>query len=396
MTDSTATTSTFLSPGKILFGRGSSAELGPLLAETSASASCALLAVDAALVESSQVKDIQRVLAANRIETVLVSDFGPELTVEQVGGASLEARGAGCDVVIGVGGGSVLDAAKVIAVLIGNPDLAPDALDAFGSAPRRSPLVLLPTTCGTGAEVTRVSMISVAGHKKVVVGDILIPDAAILDPGFLDGLPGGVVGSTGMDALAHAVESVMSTTRSQMSQLVAFEAMRVIVSSLRPAHEGDRDARERMQWGSHLAGLALNAGVVIGHSLAYSAARMNPMPHGTSCALALPYAMAYNQRLPDGLGSRVASTLTAGSSSELSDAAATVQDLARGVGQPTNLDEASIPAGSEPAMAQICVNDYPRPNNPEVMELDKIERLVTTMRNGDLTESFAVTANGGN
>lgn len=396
MTDSTGTTSTFLSPGKILFGRGSSAKLGELLAGSSQPLSRVLLAVDAALLELSQVKEIQRVLAEAGIDSVLVSDFGPELTVEQVGRAGLEARRASCDVVIGVGGGSVLDAAKVIAVLIGTSELAPEDLDAVGSATRRSPLLLLPTTCGTGAEVTRVSMVSVADHKKIVVGDILIPDAAILDPGFLDGLPAGVVGSTGMDALAHAIESVMSSTRSQMSQLAAFEAMRVIMANLRPAFEGDVEARERMQWGSHLAGLALNAGVVIGHSLAYSAARLNPMPHGTSCALALPYAMAYNRRLPDALASRIASTITAGPSSEFREAAEAVQGLARAVGQPTNLNEADIPVGSESAMAQICVNDYPRPNNPVSMELESVERLVMTMRNGDLTDSFSVMANGGN
>lgn len=395
MTASTESISTFLSPPKVMSGRASSLEIGRITAGGSASVSRVLLAVDPALVELGLADGVQKALADADIGFSLVSAFGPELTVEQVDSAVRIARDEGCEAVVGVGGGSVLDAAKVIAVLIENRDMAPDDLDAVGSANSRSPLSLLPTTCGTGSEVTRVSMVSVGNHKRIVVGDVLIPDIAILDPSFLDSLPSGVVGSTGMDALAHAVESVMSTTRSAMTQLVAFEAMTIITAHLRSAHEGDRHSREQMQWASHLAGLALNAGVVIGHSLAYSAARLKPMPHGTSCALALPYAIAYNRRLPDALAKRLASTITAGASTDLYDAAEAVVQLARDVGQPTNLDEAGVPPDSEAEIARICVTDYPRPTNPEGITAESVERLVMTMRDGDLSGSFAVMGNVG-
>jgi alcohol dehydrogenase class IV len=383
--------STFRCPPVVVTGRHSTRQAGDRLRALVGKPAGVLLAVDPALLDLGLAAPIQEAVADAGFRAIVASDFGPELTADQVNAAADNARLAGCEVVVGVGGGSVLDAAKLIAMLVRNPGPVEARTGQLEPAAVRAPLILVPTTVGTGAEVTRISMVTIEGEKRIVSGDSLIPDIAILDPICVEQLPSGVVGSTGMDALAHAVESIMSLARSAMTEILAFRAIEVILDRLEVAYDGDPAARGDMLWGAHLAGLALNAGVVLGHSLAYSAARLKPMAHGTSCALALPYTLAYNQHLAGPLAERLALALTRGASTRLADAAEVVQSIAENVDQPTNLNAALIPEGAEPEMARICVENYPRPNNPEAMTLERVTRLVETMRIGDLSAAFAVT-----
>lgn len=382
---------TFLAPPAVLDGRSSTMAVGARLRTLVGGPRAVLVAADRFVRDVPAFDDLLTSLTSAGLEPVVSSDFGPELTAEQVDAAFDTARSARCAAVVGVGGGSVLDAAKMIAVLLFHSGSAREYLGTLASNVRRVPLVLAPTTVGTGAEVTRVSMVSVDGIKKIVAGDVLVPDLAVLDAAFVDGLPPTVIGSTGMDALAHAVEAVMSTARSATTEVLSFAAITSIVANLKAAYEGDHDARESMLTAAHLAGLSLNAGVVLGHSLAYSAARIRPMPHGTSCALALPYVLAYNQNLEAGLAARLASELTSGASIELEDAARAVSELARAVGQPTTLSEAGLPDDAVDEMARVCVGDYPRPTNPEPITLALVTQLVESMRTGDLTAAFAIT-----
>ncbi len=234
-------------------------------------------------------------------------------------------------------------------------------------------------------------MITIDGEKRVSSCRSFVPELVVLDPGFVDGLPASVKGSTGMDALAHATESVMSTTSSPITELHAFEAIRIIVADLPAAYDGDIEATGRVQWAAYLAGLALNAGVVLGHSLAYAINHEKPLPHGTTCAVALPYCIAYNQHLEPRLATALARALTQGASEDLKFAAETVKALAQRVGQPTDLEEAGVPAGTEDAMATRCVEVYPRPTNPEPMDKARVRNLIDAMRAGDLRLAFAVT-----
>jgi alcohol dehydrogenase len=383
--------STFLCPPVVVTGRHSIRQVGDRLLTLVGKPGSVLLAVDPALLDLGLAAPAQEALADAGFRAIVASDFGPELTADQVNAAASTARLAGCEVVAGIGGGSVLDAAKLIAMLVRNPGPVEERIGQLDPATARAPLALAPTTVGTGAEVTRIAMVTVEGEKRIVGGDSLIPDVAILDPVCVELLPPAIVGSTGMDALAHAVESIMSLAKSAMTETLAFRSIELIRDRLEVAYDGDAAARGDMLWGAHLAGLALNAGVVLGHSLAYSAARLKPMAHGTSCALALPYALAYNQHLADPLAERLALALTRGTSARLADAAQAVQSIAENVGQPTNLSAALIPEGAEAEMARICVENYPRPNNPETMTLERVTRLVETMRLGDLSAAFAVT-----
>jgi alcohol dehydrogenase class IV len=350
-----------------------------------------LLAVDQFLVQTGLSEVVVSALREAGLESVVVSDFGPELVAEQIDAATEIARTAGCVAVVGVGGGTVLDAAKMIALLLTNAATVRDHLGQLAPAVHRVPLALIPTTVGTGAEVTRISMVSVDGSKKIIAAEVLIPDLAILDPIFVENLPPQVVGATGMDALAHAVESIMSLSSTPLTEAAAYAAIDILGEHLAAAYDGNVEARGHLLVAANLAGLALNAGVVLGHSLAYSAARLAPLSHGASAALALPYTIAYNGALSTGTAVRLAGALTNGRSGRLRDAADAVRELSQRVGQPTTLTEAGIPVGGETEMARTCVEEYPRPTNPERITLVRVAVLVEAMRSGDLAAAFAVT-----
>lgn len=388
----TAAPTNFLCPAVTWMGRGSAAALGEgLQAILGVPPGQVLLAVDPAIEGSSLLDGVLASLRDVGYTALLLTDFGPELHDDQVDSAARKAREARVGAVVGIGGGSVLDAAKMISLLVTNEGASRDWLGVVEPDRPRSPLVLMPTTIGTGAEVTRISMITIDGEKRVSSCRSFVPELVVLDPGFVDGLPASVKGSTGMDALAHATESVMSTTSSPITELHAFEAIRIIVADLPAAYDGDIEATGRVQWAAYLAGLALNAGVVLGHSLAYAINHEKPLPHGTTCAVALPYCIAYNQHLEPRLATALARALTQGASEDLKFAAETVKALAQRVGQPTDLEEAGVPAGTEDAMATRCVEVYPRPTNPEPMDKARVRNLIDAMRAGDLRLAFAVT-----
>lgn len=383
----------FLSPDVTWIGRGSAAALGEgLHAILGVQPGPVLLAVDAAIESRNMLDGVLASLGDAGYTALVLTDFGPELRDDQVDAAARKAREAGVGAVVGIGGGSVLDAAKMIALLVTNEGASRDWLGLVEPNHPRSPLVLMPTTIGTGAEVTRISMITIDGEKRVSSSRSFVPELVVLDPSFVESLPASVKGSTGMDALAHATESVMSTISSPITELHAFEAIRIIVADLAAAYDGDVEATGRVQWAAYLAGLALNAGVVLGHSLAYVINHEKPLPHGTTCAVALPYCIAYNQHLDPRLAAALARALTQGASEDLEVAAEAVKALAYRVGQPTDLEEAGVPAGTEDAMATRCVEVYPRPTNPEPMDRTRVRQLIGAMRAGDLGLAFAVTS----
>jgi alcohol dehydrogenase class IV len=383
----------FLSPSAVFSGRGSSGRVSSLLrGHLQFPAGSVLVAADDAVLGAGLVEPLLEDLRANGYEITLSSGFGAEPSNEIIDAAAASARAAGTEVVIGIGGGSVLDSAKVLSLLLLNEGGAADWLGVVDPASGVAPLVLIPTTCGTGSEATRIAMVTVEGSKRASSCTRYIPSAAVLDPDLVASLPRGVVASTGMDALAHAVESVMSTISSPMSVHHALRAISLLIQCLEAAAEGDPDARANCLWASHLAGQALNAGVVLGHSLAYCVAHEAPMPHGTSCALALPYCIAYNQELEPGRARTLALALTAGASHDLATAARSVMDLASRLGLPVTLDEAGVAADMEAAIARSCVVDYPRPTNPEPIDEARLTELLKAMRTGDLQGAFSVTA----
>lgn len=385
----TDTTTEFLAPSIVAAGRGSSRRAPAVLADhLGIGEGCVLVAVDDIVARAGLTRPLVEALEGAGYEVAIEGGFGSEPTAEVVDAVAKRARGVDAVAVIGIGGGSVLDASKIIALLVRNAGGAADWIGAVTPPNGVAPLLLIPTTSGTGSEATRIAMVTVDGAKRASASPLYIPRAVILDPDLVASLPSSVVASTGMDALAHAVEALMSSQRSPLTAHHALRAIEILVADLESAAAGDPDARARCLWASHLAGQALNAGVVVGHSLAYCLAYERPMPHGTSCALALPYCLAYNSGLDASIAASISLALTAGRTTELREAARDVFELAERLGLPVTLEQAEIPIDTERAIAERCVAEYPRPTNPVPLEVDALETLVRAMRAGDLDAAF--------
>src|SRR5829696_920984 len=198
--------------------------------------------------------------------------------------------------VVGIGGGSALDAAKLAALARTNPQLDLTAgLPATAEVTPGPPLLAIPTTAGTGAEATAVAMLWHEGGKRMFVHAQLVPRLAILDPDLIAGLPPAVTAAGGLDAISHAAESLLSTFRTPLSETAGRAALALLAQSVPAAYANgaDAEARHATLLGAYQAGLALNASVVLGHSLAYVIAAEASLPHGVTCAMALPYALVH-------------------------------------------------------------------------------------------------------
>ena len=387
--------STFLAPAAVVGGAGAARRLPETLRKHSSyEGGTVLLAIDDAVAGAGLIDPIEASLREGGIDVLVRGGFGAEPTAEVVDAVAEAAREAGATAVIGVGGGSVLDSSKLIALMLGEGGASADWVGPVADGAKLAPLVLIPTTVGTGSEATNIAMVTVDGAKRASACSGYVPEVAVLDPELVGSLPNKVIAATGMDALAHAVEALMSTKASMLSAHSSFHTIELLIANLENAYNGDAEALARTQWASHLGGQALNAGVVVGHSIAYSFAHVTPMPHGVSCALALPYCIAYNQHLEPALAARIALALTNGRSESLRDAADDVQALAQRMGLPTTLAEARIDADQVDELARYCNAEYQRPTNPEPMDEPRLRALFAAVETGDLDAAFAATASG--
>lgn len=277
---------------KLISGPGSARRLGELLPP----GRC-LFATDAMLRRLGLADDALRALEEAGIEPVVFDSVEADPSRETLE-AAVEA-GRGCTSAVGFGGGSPMDVAKLAAYLLGSGDDL-DAIWGVGKAKgRRLPLVLVPTTAGTGSEATPISVITVGGSVKLGVNSWpLAPDWAVLDAELTLGLPRQVTAATGIDAMVHAIEAYTSARlKNPMSDLLAREALRLLTANfLRVCdHPDDREARGAMLLGSHLAGVAFaNAPVAGVHALAYPLGGHFHVPHGLSNALMLPHVLGHN------------------------------------------------------------------------------------------------------
>ncbi|PRA04207.1 alcohol dehydrogenase [Arthrobacter sp. MYb229] len=385
--------SVFLSPAAVIGGAGAVRNLSEILStQLAIKTGSILLAVDDAVAAAGLITPVEDALREAGYEVHTRGGFGAEPSAEIVDAVAAEARAAGISAVVGIGGGSVLDSSKIVALLLRNEGGSGDWTGVVAPENGVAPLVLVPTTCGTGSEATRIAMVTVEGSKRASSCALYVPRVAVIDPELVSSLPKSVIAATGMDALAHAIEALMSTSASVLSSHHSLRAIELLVGNLEKAYNGDKDALANVLWASHIAGQSLNAGVVLGHSLAYCLAHEQPMPHGVSCAIALPYCIAYNQNLEPGLAKLIASALTGGQSEDLRVAATEVSELSGRMGLPRTLAEARINPDSVPEMARLCATDYPRPTNPEPFDEQLLADLFRSMESGDLDLAFAATA----
>ena len=253
---------------------------------------------DPLLKEIGLTDNVEKPLIEKGYTTTIYTDIAPEPPLA-IGENWLILRKHPFDLVIGVGGGSALDLAKLAAVLAKHDGKVADYLNLTGTKTldnKGLPKILIPTTSGTGSEVTNISVLSLDTTKDVVTHDYLLADVAIVDPALTISLPSKVTAATGVDALTHAIEAYVSVNANAVTDALALQAIRLISQSIRTAvHNGqDKQARTDMSYGGYLAGLAFfNAGVAGVHALAYPLGGQFHIAHGDSNAVLLPYVMGY-------------------------------------------------------------------------------------------------------
>jgi alcohol dehydrogenase len=320
-----------------------------------------LIVTDPLLEQIGLVNRVTQPLNEKGYKYTIYTDVVPEPPLETGEKLVTFARDGQFDLVIGLGGGSALDLAKLAAVLSAHEGPVESFLNLSGTktvSKKGLPKILIPTTSGTGSEVTNIAVLSLASTKDVVTHDYLLADAAIVDPELTVTVPPRVTAATGVDALTHAVEAYVSVNASPTTDGLALQAIRLISQSIRTAVKNglDKEARTKMSEGSFIAGLAFfNAGVAGVHALAYPLGGQFHIPHGESNAVLLPYVMGYIRK---SCTKRMADILEAlgGNSSFLSEEEASkkcvehLEQLVKDVGIPSTLGGFNIP---ETALEQL-------------------------------------------
>ncbi len=259
----------------------------------------ALVASDPDLVKFGVTAKVTDLLDKAGIEYTLFSDIKPNPTIENVKNGVEAFNAAGADFIIAIGGGSSMDTAKAVGIIVRNPEFA-DVRSLEGVAPTKNPcapIFAVPTTAGTAAEVTINYVITDVEKKRkfVCVDAHDIPVVAFVDPALMSTMPKGLTAATGMDALTHAIEGYITKGAWELSDMFHIKAIEIISRSLRKAYANDPEGREGMALGQYVAGMGFsNVGLGVDHSMAHTLSAYYDMPHGKACATLLPCVMAFN------------------------------------------------------------------------------------------------------
>ena len=353
----------FMLPPKILFGINAVDNVG---VEASRFGKKALLISDSNIEKAGILERVQKRLEEKGVKTCFFDEGGREPTIEVANAVAKVARKDKYDLVIGLGGGSVMDMAKVASIAVTNTGEMEEYLG-VGKVKRPGiSLILISTTAGTGSEVTPNSIIILPEKnlKTGIISPYILADVAITDPTLTLSVPPKVTAATGLDALSHAIEALMSTEANPLTDALAYEAVKLIGENLRLAYaQGTNlEARYGMSLGCLMSGIALaNAGVCIGHAAAYTFAAKHHVSHGVSCGLVLPYVMEFNSITCIPKLARVATALTGKTYLTLrdasSDAAYAVKELMIDVDLPTSLKEIGISKEEIPEMAEALLGN---------------------------------------
>jgi alcohol dehydrogenase class IV len=372
----------FVSPARVLTGPGASSAAGAELkaAGIRPEHGKLLVVADVAVLDFGMADAVLRSLAQAGFTIDLRPPITGEPTPETV--RTLAPEGEAVAAVVAIGGGSALDAAKLAALALTNVLDLTQGLQVTAEVQAGAPLMAIPTTAGTGAEATAVAMLWHDGGKKMFVHSQLVPRLAVLDPNLLTHLPAAVTAAGGLDAISHAVESLLSTFRTPLSERAAMAALALLADGVLEAYTtGAPEARYATLLGAYQAGLALNASVVLGHSLAYVIAGRANLSHGVSCAMTLPYAIAHCR---SARGAEIAEI--AGIVCGEPDADRLVPWLVDAnalMGIPSSLSAVGIGEDSLASMAAECRRNYPRPNHPVPVDTESLEQVLARFLDGD-------------
>ncbi len=345
----------------------------------------AFVCSDPDLIKFGVTKKVTDILDNADIAYDVFSDIKPNPTIENVQNGVDSFKKSGADCIVAIGGGSSMDTAKAIGIIIENPEFA-DVRSLEGVAPTKNkctPIIAVPTTAGTAAEVTINYVITDAEkNRKMVCVDVHdIPVVAVVDPDMMATMPKGLTAATGMDALTHAIEGYITKGAWEMSDMFHIKAIEIIAKSLRGAVDNTDEGREGMALGQYIAGMGFsNVGLGIVHSMAHPLGAVYDTPHGVANAIILPTVMEYNapatgEKYRDIAKAMGVADVDAMSLEEARKAAIdAVKQLSADVGIPADLKEI-VKAEDIDFLSQSAFDDACRPGNPRETSVEEIKEL---------------------
>ena len=349
----------------------------------------AFVCSDPDLIKFGVTKKVTDVLDEAGLAYEIYSNIKPNPTIENVQTGVAAFKASGADYLIAIGGGSSMDTAKAIGIIINNPEFE-DVRSLEGVAPTKKPcvpIIAVPTTAGTAAEVTINYVITDVEKKRkfVCVDTHDIPVVAVIDPDMMSSMPNGLTASTGMDALTHAIEGYITKGAWEMTDLFHLKAIEIISNSLRGAVENTPEGREGMALGQYVAGMGFsNVGLGIVHSMAHSLGAVYDTPHGVANAILLPTVMEYNAPCTGDKYKYIAKAMGVEGVENMSQeeyrkaAVDAVKKLSADVGIPADLKaivkEEDLDFLSESAYADAC-----RPGNPRDTSVEEIKELYKSL-----------------
>ncbi len=349
----------------------------------------AFVCSDPDLIQFGVTKKVLDVLDGAGLVYEVYSNIKPNPTIENVQTGVKAFQASGADYIVAIGGGSSMDTAKAIGIIITNPDFA-DVRSLEGVASTKNPAVpifAVPTTAGTAAEVTINYVITdVEKNRKMVCVDPHdIPVVAFVDSDMMASMPKGLTAATGMDALTHAIEGYITAGAWELSDMFHLKAIEIISRSLRGAVDNTPEGREGMALGQYVAGMGFsNVGLGIVHSMAHPLGALYDTPHGVANAIILPTVMEYNADATGDKYKYIAQAMGVKGTENMSveeyrkAAIDAVQKLSLDVGIPQNLKEI-VKKEDIPFLAQSAYDDACRPGNPKETSVEDITKLYESL-----------------
>lgn len=349
----------------------------------------AFVCSDPDLVKFKVTAKVTDILTANGLDYELYSDIKANPTIQNVQHGVEAFKASGADYLIAIGGGSSMDTSKAIGIIIANPEFE-DVRSLEGVAPTKKPcvpIIAVPTTAGTAAEVTINYVITDIERKRkfVCVDPHDMPIIAVVDPDMMSSMPKGLTASTGMDALTHAIEGYTTKAAWEMTDMFHLKAIEIISKSLRGAVANTKEGREGMALGQYIAGMGFsNVGLGIVHSMAHGLSALYDTPHGVACAIILPTGLEYNKTVAGERYRAVGKAMGVTGIDEMNDVEAAdatiaaVKKLSADVGIPADLKgilkEEDIQFLAESAFADACC-----PGNPRDTSVEEIKELYRSL-----------------
>ncbi len=349
----------------------------------------AFLCSDPDLVKFGVTGKVTSILDEANLNYELYTNIKANPTIENVKSGVEAYKKSGADYIIAVGGGSSMDTAKAIGIIINNKEFE-DVVSLEGVAPTKNksvPIIAVPTTAGTAAEVTINYVITDAekNRKFVCVDTHDIPVVAIIDPEMMQSMPKGLTAATGMDALTHAIEGYITGAAWEMTDMFHLKAIELISKHLRGAVENTPEGREKMALGQYIAGMGFsNVGLGIVHSMAHSLGAVYDTPHGVANAIILPTVMEYNAEKTGDKYKYIAAAMGVENTENMTveeyrkAAVDAVKKLSQDVGIPANLKDI-VKKEDIRFLAESAYNDACRPGNPKETSVEDIIALYESL-----------------